>query len=320
MKEQKLITAFCAKKKRYFGMEAVCSGGSWQVTNMIELPESQMKMIPNQYAGETLLSAPSLLPCSKCGSRHVAGCTCAENSARCRDGRYHFQCLYCGSLALNQPTMKNPTIYVSSPHYDDIAQVLDSLNLSYQLFNGQFDCELLFINCGTSDDIDPQRLERFVRDGGCVYISDLAISVLDQAFPSVLLHDNDTEACKVRADVNDPELQQIAGDSLEIEFDLGVWAKITDVQGLRSRGGRVLLTVSQGSRYAGSPIMVSFKHGKGTVFYTSFHNHAQASEKEQMLLQLLLLKQIGTTSNRTIEQVGSMMGLNISVMKEKFKK
>ena len=66
--------------------------------------------------------------------------------------------------------------------------------------------------------------------------------------------------------------------------------------------------------------MISFKYGKGVVFYTSFHNHTQASEKEKMLLQLLLLKQIGMSSNKSIEQIGSLMGLNIASMNERFKK
>ena len=29
------------------------------------------------------------------------------------------------------------------------------------------------------------------------------------------------------------------------------------------------------------PIMIMKKYGKGIVFYTSFHNHAQSSEKEK---------------------------------------
>ena len=82
----------------------------------------------------------------------------------------------------------------------------------------------------------------------------------------------------------------------------------------------MLLEGAPNSDYYGYPFMVSFDYGKGKVFYTSFHNHTQANEKEKMLLQLLLLKQIGSRSSKSIEEIGSLIGLNISGMKEKFKK
>jgi hypothetical protein len=64
--------------------------------------------------------------------------------------------------------------------------------------------------------------------------------------------------------------------------------------------------------------MVKVKYGNGLIFYTSFHNHAQASENEKALLQLLLLRQFGANSNSSIEIVSSDFGVDINVIKSKF--
>jgi len=265
-----------------------------------------------------LTTADNLIPCDKCGTRTVASCKCSEKSERCKNGSYNFGCLYCRRLELERTTLE-PVIYVSSPRFDDIGQVLRGMKLDYKPYKGDFDCDLLFINCGTSDTFDPKRLARFVHEGGCVYISDQASSVLSLAFPGILEFSNRGNAGKVDADVVDPELEEIAGKSIRVEFDLGLWSVITNHSGLEKVNGRVLLRAAQGTTYAGKPLMVSFKHGAGTVFYTCFHNHTQASEKEKMLLQLLLLKQLGARSNQSVEEVSSLVGLNIALMKEKFK-
>ena len=115
-------------------------------------------------------------------------------------------------------------------------------------------------------------------------------------------------------DVIDQELQEIAGTKLSITFDLGHWVL------LNSSKGEVLLRASSNNRpkYANRPIMVKVKYGKGLIFYTSFHNYAQASEKEKALLQLLLLKQFGSNSNTSISDASSDLGVDIDEIKSKF--
>ena len=188
------------------------------------------------------------------------------------------------------------------------------MRLPYSPFSGKYDCDILFINCGTNDYINPKELAAFVYNGGCLYASDLASSHIQAAFTGMISFSNSGSKCKIKADVVDSELLQITGRQIEIEFDPGSWSALDKTQ------GKVLLKASQNNPYSGRPIMISFKYGKGVVFYTSFHNHTQASEKEKMLLQLLLLKQIGMSSNKSIEQIGSLMGLNIASMNERFKK
>lgn len=64
--------------------------------------------------------------------------------------------------------------------------------------------------------------------------------------------------------------------------------------------------------------MVSLKYGKGTIFFTCFHNHVQTSEKEKALLQLLVLKQLGSNSDQSIEETGAELGIDVEKIKSKF--
>src|SRR4051794_15275209 len=103
-------------------------------------------------------------------------------------------------------------IYVTSPHFDDIGQVLRSMNVKYEPFAGSYDCAFLFINCGTSDVLNPRKLAEFVDAGGCLYVSDLAGDRLEQAFPDLFVFDGrGGTAGEIDALVVDRELRDIAG-------------------------------------------------------------------------------------------------------------
>ncbi|MCL1818321.1 MAG: hypothetical protein FWG35_05265 [Spirochaetaceae bacterium] len=76
-------------------------------------------------------------------------------------------CPYCKkqeNLAeISKPERKKqiPKICVSSPCFDNIGQILDSLKISYNAFNEKhFNCDVLFLNCGTPDSIDPPKIEQ----------------------------------------------------------------------------------------------------------------------------------------------------------------
>lgn len=229
-------------------------------------------------------------------------------------------CPYCHQVedlvAISAPKQTKPIrVSVSSPGYDNIGQILNTLKIKYEPFSTcQFNCDLLFLNCGTSDSVNSAKLRQFVGEGGCVYASDLTDGIITSAFPNLFSFRGHVGAvCKVNADVVDAELRKIVGNKIEIEFDMPVWAV------LNSSRGETLLKGSIGSKYSGLPIMVKVPYGKGTIFYTCFHNYAQASEKEQALLQLLVLKQIGSSSNRSIEEAGQSIGVDINAIKAKFK-
>ena len=166
------------------------------------------------------------------------------------------------------------------------------------------------MNCGTPDQIDPGALAEFVRGGGCVYASDHADNLIAQAFPGVFdFGGHSGIRGQVAADVLDPELRDVLGRQIEVEFDMGAWAV------MRSSRAEALLTSAAGSQQAGHPIMAYAEFGEGSIFFTCFHNKAQTSERERRLLQLLVVKQFSTKSNQTFEQAGKSLGIALDEMR-----
>lgn len=198
----------------------------------------------------------------------------------------------------------NRKVFVTTSGYDDIGAVLRSMNVEFEPFAGSFDCAILFVNCGTADKIDRAELVEFVRDGGCVYASDHADSVISDSLPGLFAFDGHRGTTgPVVADVVDQELREILGERLTISFDMGAWATLRDC------AGEVILRESGAGPADGRPIMAFAEFGRGAVFFTSFHNRSQASDEEKLLLQLLVLKQMSVSCGMTLRQVGQSVGL-----------
>ena len=101
MSEKRVVAAYCRKTKRYFALEASNAGGNWEVDNFIDLTEEQALSLASGGLSLPLVSAPSLLPCNRCGSRNVFGCSCAKSFLQCsKNMKYNFQCLYCNQADL----------------------------------------------------------------------------------------------------------------------------------------------------------------------------------------------------------------------------
>ena len=193
-------------------------------------------------------------------------------------------------------------IKVTSPRYDNIGQILDQLKVKYSAFDGRYDCDILFLNCGTSDVVDPLQLNSFIQQGGILYASDLTSSILVSAWPEIMSVNNNTSVCTIPATIVDSDLRQYLGGTIDVEFDLGSWSKIVDAP-----KGIVLMRSTQ----EGFPIMVEFSIGQGKVFYTSFHNHAQTAEAEKKLLQLLVIKQVSTATKQDFRKTVESFPVNL---------
>lgn len=207
-------------------------------------------------------------------------------------------------------TVGAQVIEVTGPGFDNIGSVLSAIGVEFVPFSGSYACDLLFLNCGTRDTIDPARLRDFVERGGCLYASDLTSGVLSRAFPDQFQFNGTGSAGEVQAEVADEELQSVIGDVVDITFDMGAWSV------LAATSGMTLVRAAGGSPYAGKPLMVELDVGLGAVFYTSFHNKAQLSDRESALLKLLVLKQLGVSTHRSIAQVGQSLGLNLMALKK----
>jgi hypothetical protein len=201
------------------------------------------------------------------------------------------------------------TIQVTRAGYDDIGAVLRSMGVSHVAFDGSYDCHLLFMNCGSHDQLDSGKVRSFVQEGGCLYASDLTSDFINATFPGLFIFRGRGSPGSVQAVVIDPDLQAVVGESTTIHFDMDHWAM------LQSCRGETLVACAPGSPYGEIPLMVAVGVGDGAVFYTSFHNRAQASEQERVLLQLLVLKQIGTQSNISMAQASQQVGINLSALR-----
>lgn len=195
-------------------------------------------------------------------------------------------------------------VFVTRPGYDNIGEILSSMGVTYESFQGSYECALLFVNCGTPDLVDPRSLAEFVQRGGCVYASDHADGLIALAFPGLFdFGGHSGSRGRVTADVIDPELREVLGIQIEIEFNMGAWAIL--------RGGKAetLLESASGTHQAGLPIMAYAEYGAGSIFFTCFHNKAQTSDREKLLLQLLVVKQFSATSHQSFHEVGKALGL-----------
>ena len=200
-------------------------------------------------------------------------------------------------------------IYVTSPGWDNIGEVLKSMGVAFERFTGEYDCDLLFVNCGTKDRLDQASLQRFVYAGGCLYASDLTSSLIAAAFPEMFQFGGSGQPGMVAANIVDDELRQIVGKSTKVHFDMGSWAVLQGCQ------GETLVEAAKGTAYAGRPLMVEVEFGEGAVFYTSFHNRAQLSKQEKALLQFLVLKQISISSKTTVAQTSRSLGISLTGLK-----
>lgn len=185
--------------------------------------------------------------------------------------------------------------------WDDIGEVLTSMGVDFELFDGQYDAAILFSNCGTSDKYQASEVRSFVENGGCLYASDLESSTVLAAFPELFQSGGSISSGEVNARVEDPELAAIIGGSVKIRFDTSGSVLVSD---------SAFTILSDPA--TGYPIMIEVTAGKGAVFFTSFHNHAQASKKERELLQLLVLKQIGRTTKTSVAAAGRALGLGFT--------
>ena len=91
----------CAKTGKYFALEVKKTDDAYRVVNMVELSGDEADHIASEIRLKDLRSADNLLPCYRCGSRKVMGCSCARNSKCAKSTPYRFQCLYCEEMCFD---------------------------------------------------------------------------------------------------------------------------------------------------------------------------------------------------------------------------
>ncbi|MCR4562020.1 MAG: hypothetical protein K5694_02290 [Bacilli bacterium] len=292
--------AKCPKTGKLYGVRIDSSRPKWIATWAFEIDDAEAKR--EKYTA-------NVFPPDLQYDKEYPGCP------YCHTHEDLFKISQINAPVVDKKPKKAPKIYVTTANYDNIGAILHEMKIPFSGFNGKFDCDILFINCGTNDDLDVMKLRDFVKRGGCVYASDLASGFLIDTFGELFdFEGNIGEVGTVPAKILDPELRKVAGDHISIYFDLPIWSVLREVK------GETLISGGFGSKYHGVPIMVKVPYGEGTIFYTSFHNYAQASKKEKALLELLILKQIGSRDGTDIEEAGKAVGFDIDKIKATFKK
>lgn len=202
-------------------------------------------------------------------------------------------------------------IQVTTPHYDNIGQVLTKLNFKYSNYAPEKSPYMIFMNCGTSTDVGATEISNYVENGGVLYASDLSDETLLRAFPGLFdFAGRHGLVGELSARVEDSELREVIGEEMTVHFDLKGWAKLKGIS-----QGKVLLRDAD----SGMPLMVEIPYGDGVIFYTCFHNHKQASKQEEALLQLLIAKQVNSILQQDFVVTAEQMGLNLRQMKMVFR-
>jgi len=207
---------------------------------------------------------------------------------------------------------KSGHIQVTSANYDNIGQILTKIDFKYESYAPQKSPYMIFMNCGTSTYVDPTEIRTYVQGGGILYASDLSDEVLVKAFPGVFDFEGRIGTVQeMTASIEDYDLKEVLGEDMDVHFDLKNWAVLNGIS-----EGKVLIR----STSTGKPLMVEVPYGDGRIFYTCFHNHKQASEKEEALLKLLIAKQVNSLLQQDFASTAEEMGLDLNKMKIMFKK
>jgi len=181
--------------------------------------------------------------------------------------------------------------------YDDVGAVLSSMGISFDTLTAadlsnhdilkQYDA--VFVNCETST--SSEAIRQYVQGGGLLYASDWSGVGLMQSFPGLLDFGVISNAQRINTNVVDTGLAtDLGSNSLQVTFNLNNWIVTTQLP-----QDATVYVQSNGLFHNGFfqphfifPLSYSFRYGDGRVFYTSFHNNAQATNDMIRFLEYLI--------------------------------
>ena len=102
MEGTKFVKAVCNKTGQFFGLEVKQFGSQWEVVNVTPLSNEEARVASSEVKQNVFKTNSALLPCLKCGSRIVGGCSCSRKKHQCSSGmKYHFDCVYCENFKID---------------------------------------------------------------------------------------------------------------------------------------------------------------------------------------------------------------------------
>ncbi len=211
-------------------------------------------------------------------------------------------------------------IAVLDGQFDDISGILDDLGMDYNLYpSGDFphgdidtltDYDIIFAECANNlpsqsnfSTSPADALRYFVQNGGSLYASDMALTYITGAFDDVFILEEGLRGTSttVEAQIPNPALADLLGtDVATIEMpsqfiffeDILVDATIhfeAEFEADEVPGGP---SSGDSSTTVSAPLMAHHRDpiNNGRVFYTSFHNSAQAPDKIRDIFEFLVFQ------------------------------
>jgi hypothetical protein len=228
-------------------------------------------------------------------------------------------CPYCDKqedlVAISAKPKREIVIMVGgSSDYDNLGSVLTSMDIPWKPLGDLKDCDVLFLNCLGSAP-DETALRKFVNDGGCVFGSCTQIDLLGRAFPEVIKYTEiGYKTGTETVTIEDTDLRNFIGKS-KIDINFHVAGK-----GNPQGGNFTTILKGCGKLFAnGTNICIRAAYGKGSIFFTMFHNSDNQNEQEKALLKLLVLKEIGNSRNLSLSEAGADLGVDMARIKAQFK-
>lgn len=150
----------------------------------------------------------------------------------------------------------------------------------------------IFLNCGLDDftitNSAPTlaNLRTWIENGGLLYASDWALTVVQALYPTAMDGLYEGEVGDVTAQITDARLQASLGgrSSVTIRYDLGAWKTATTL----AASTRVLIRGVPPGETTQQTLAAEFDAGEGRVVFTSFHNEAGATEDQYGVLRYYL--------------------------------
>ena len=218
----------------------------------------------------------------------------------------------------NQTSDESIKIGVTTAHFDNVGQILRHFGAGVDFYvltradstniERLSEFYAIFINCGSQDQFNYRVLNSFVYQGGIVYASDLTGSLIQSAFPGVVEFDSRSSQLISEANIAHSTLASHMRISyLDVYFDLNGWSAITNLDDNATVYIKGNVLGSEDSREL-TPLAISFDYGEGTVFYTSFHNSAQATSHMINFIEYLIFRIKNVEVDRDLQNIAEREG------------
>jgi len=151
-----------------------------------------------------------------------------------------------------------------------------------------------------------QNLQRFVAEGGKLYVTDYSYEYVRRPWPGFVTWDSETSstgsAClsgeyNAAASVKDPDMEAWLAAQGIVDFDVEAnWTRINQLHtqpGIDVNGASISITPKTWVEGDSSPSTISFENGCGRVLFSTYHTEGSADEntllpQEKALLYVLL--------------------------------